>query len=144
METKFGEYVISDDKSRLDLDAILDMLHRSYWAQTRTVACMEQAIAGSHCYGVYGPDGCQVGFARVLTDFATMYYMCDVIVDEQLRGTGIGKALVDAMIQSEELRGLGGVLATLDAHGLYEKYGFVSDTSGRYMRRPVEESATKG
>jgi GNAT superfamily N-acetyltransferase len=75
------------------------------------------------CIGVYLLDK-QIGFARVVTDGATMYWLCDVLVDEAHRGCGIGKKLIDSIVNWEKLQGMGGILATRDAHGLYEKYGF--------------------
>ncbi|WP_370636471.1 GNAT family N-acetyltransferase [Cohnella sp. CFH 77786] len=132
----FGTYLISDDKSRLDLETVLGFLQRSYWAKAREAERTKKAIENSRCYGVYDAEGRQVAFARVITDGATAYYLCDVFVDENHRGSGIGKAMVEAIIGSEELKGITGMLATADAHGLYEKYGFVKDAE-RFMRKPI-------
>lgn len=137
MELRFGDLVISDDKSRLDLQAIHRMLLKSYWARTRSAEQVAKTVKHSRCYGVYGSDGRQVAFARVVTDETTVYYLCDVIVDENFRGSGIGKALIEAIVQSEELSGMSGMLHTADAHELYGRYGFVSDPL-RFMRRPAD------
>lgn len=142
MEERFGDYVITDDKSRLDIDAVHGFIRRSYWAPDRTLERMRKAIDHSRCYGVYGPDGRQVAFARVVTDEATVYYLADVFVDESVRGVGIGKAMVRAIVESEELRELSGILATADAHGLYEKYGFERNAD-RFLRRPANAGANR-
>jgi GNAT superfamily N-acetyltransferase len=81
-------------------------------------------VENSRCFGVYDANGRQVAFARVITDNATMFYLCDVIVDESYRGAGIGKTMVESIVQSEELRGLAGHLATEDAFGFIRKVRF--------------------
>ncbi|MBB3108778.1 GNAT superfamily N-acetyltransferase [Paenibacillus phyllosphaerae] len=121
MERQVGAYVISDDKARLDLDRIGQLLSTSYWAKQRAADVIAQSIANSVCYGIYEGER-QVGFARVVTDYATVFYLCDVIIDEAHRGNGLGKQLMACII--EQYGGLHGLLGTLDAHGLYEQYGF--------------------
>jgi GNAT superfamily N-acetyltransferase len=137
---RFGDYEISDDKKRLNLDEIHGLLQRSYWANGRSRETIVRSIENSRCFGVYDKDGGQVAFARAITDGATMFYLCDVIVDENHRGAGIGKMMVGAIVASEEFRGLSGQLATDDAHGLYEQYGFRRDPD-RFMRRPPDDGA---
>lgn len=133
MHVQFEEYIISDDKNLLDLDIIKGFLARSYWANRRSETRIERSIENSICYGVY--DGKkQIGFARVVTDHATMYWLCDVFVDEEYRGKGIGKKLVESITGSEELKNLMGLLGTKDAHELYRQYAFESDPE-RMMRR---------
>lgn len=124
MEIGYGDYLISDDKTRLQLEIIHQLLVRTYWASERSAETVARSIENSRCYGVYDREGRQVAFARVITDSATMYYLSDVVVDESLRGTGVGKRLVEAIVSSEEYRGLTGNLVTADAHALYEKFGF--------------------
>ncbi|SDE44452.1 Acetyltransferase (GNAT) family protein [Paenibacillus sp. UNCCL117] len=136
MEIRYDDYVISDDKSRLDVEAVLESLSRSYWAQTRPQERTRKAIEHSYCVGVYYNEA-QVGFARVITDWATFFYLCDVYVDDEHRGKGIGKKLVEAVMDIAELEGLMGLLGTRDAHGLYEKYGFIKDGE-RFMKRPPQ------
>jgi ribosomal protein S18 acetylase RimI-like enzyme len=77
----------------------------------------------SICYGVYC-GGEQVGFGRIITDYATTFYICDVIIDENHRGRGLGKMLLACMMDSENFKSITGLLVTSDAHGLYRKYGF--------------------
>jgi predicted GNAT family N-acyltransferase len=128
-----GDYIISKDKQLLQLDKIQDMLAKTYWAQNRSKDTVIQSIENSLCYGVY-LQNVQVGFARVITDYATTYYICDVMVDESCRGQGLGKKLIEAIVHDEQLSALFGILATRDAHGLYEQYGFVKG-GDRFMSR---------
>lgn len=142
MNIQFGDYEISDDKKRLDLDAVHALLGRSYWANNRTRETLERSVENSRCFGVYDRQGRQVAFARIITDDATMYYLCDVIVDEAYRGKGIGKKMVRSIVESEDLRGLTGYLATDDAHGLYEKYGFRREPE-KVLRKPRLEEGVR-
>ena len=96
-----------------------------------------KSIENSDCYGVYHHES-QIGFARVVSDEATVYYLCDVFVLKDYNGQGIGKKLVEVIVNSEKYKSLKGFLGTLDAHGLYEQYGFVRD-SERLMRRVPKE-----
>lgn len=121
------EYYISTDKSRLDIEAVKQLLKQSYWANTRPVERILKSIENSICYGIYKNNE-QVGFGRVVTDFSTVFYLCDIIIDEKHRGRGLGKMLMEHIMSNKELEGLKGILATEDAHGLYEKYGFVTET----------------
>jgi GNAT superfamily N-acetyltransferase len=119
------KYVISTDRSLLDTAMIHDFLVReSYWAQNRTEAQTAAAIENSICFGVYDGER-QIAFARVVSDKATFAYIGDVFVIDEYRGRGVGKDLMAAIIAHPELQGLRRwVLATRDAHGLYEQYGF--------------------
>lgn len=126
MEHIDNEFIFSNNKSLFSIDRICYLLSKSYWANTRTREKIELSIHNSLCYGVFY-NNTQIGFARVVTDFATMYWLCDVIIDEEYRGHGLGKKLVEYIANSEELRGLRGILRTKDAHGLYEQYGYVKD-----------------
>ncbi len=132
------EYEISADKTRLDFTMIHDFLaNRSYWAKGVPVPVLKQSIENALCFGVYH-QGKQVGFARVVTDYATVAYVGDVFILESHRGTGLGKRLVTTIMDHPELQGLRlWLLATKDAHELYRKYGFqkVAETPllGRVM-----------
>ncbi len=115
---------LSTDPARLDLDAITDMLARAYWAQGRPRSRIERAVQNSLVFGIY--DGTRmVGLARVISDYATFAYLCDVFIHEEYRGRGLGKWLMQAITGHPDLQNLRRwTLATRDAHGLYEKFGF--------------------
>lgn len=123
-EVTQGEFLISNDPAKLQLDAIYDLIaNRSYWGKGRPREIMDRAVENSLCYGVYH-HGQQVGFARVVTDYATFAWLCDVYVDETFRGHGLGKALVQAVVSHPHLKDIRRLLlATRDAHGLYAGYG---------------------
>ncbi len=118
-------FEISTDKSRLQIDVIQKFLSdESYWAQSRTLEQTRTAIENSVCFGVYDADK-QIGFARVISDFATFAYIGDVFVLSEYRGQGISKWLMETMLGHPDLQGLRRwILATKDAHGLYSQYGF--------------------
>ena len=135
MERRIGTALISDDKNLLQIDRICALLKTSYWAGERSRETIERSIEHSLCFGVY-QNGEQVGFARCVTDFATMFWLADVILDERVRGQGLGKALVDTILSHEQLQGLVGTLATRDAQGLYQRFGF-EPIDARYFRKRV-------
>ncbi|MEP0548417.1 MAG: GNAT family N-acetyltransferase [Rhodothermales bacterium] len=116
---------LSDDPARLDVAAIHAYLTRSYWAKGIPRAIVERSLRGSLCVGLYDGDA-QVGFARVVTDRATFAYLCDVYVLEAYRGRGLGVWLTACVLDHPDLQGLRRwLLTTQDAHGVYEKVGFV-------------------
>ena len=135
MERRIGTALISDDKNLLQIDRICALLKTSYWAGERSRETIERSIEHSLCFGVY-QNGEQVGFARCVTDYATMFWLADVILDERVRGQGLGKALVDTILSHEQLQGLVGTLATRDAQGLYQRFGF-EPIDARYFRKRV-------
>jgi len=119
-------YKISTDKDKLDLSVIHDFLsNRSYWAIGRSFETVKRSIENSICFGVYNNSDKLVGFARVLTDYAVFAYIMDVFILEDYRRQGLGKQLMSEIMQLSDLHGLQRfMLATNDAHELYEKYGF--------------------
>ena len=125
-ETQAPEgYTISTDPTRLDVAAIHAYLSRSYWAEGIPLATVAESLAHSLCFGLFDPQGAQVGLARVITDWATYAYLCDVYVLEDHRGRGLSKRLMEAVLAHPDLQGLRRfTLATRDAHGLYAQYGF--------------------
>lgn len=119
-----GAYTISTDPARLDHDAIAAALGSSYWAANRPRERIERSLQHSLCFGLYH-GAAQVGLARVVTDYATLAWLCDVFVLEQHRGHGLGKWLIETVVAYPELNGIRRMLlATRDAHGLYAQYGF--------------------
>jgi ribosomal protein S18 acetylase RimI-like enzyme len=121
----------------IKLEDVFELLRKSYWATARSKEVIIKSIENSFCFGVYDKDK-QIGFARMITDYATYAYLCDVIIDEEYRGQGIGKALVGYIMERPELEDVRSMwLSTSDAHKLYEKYGFegVNDTSKLMIKR---------
>jgi GNAT superfamily N-acetyltransferase len=123
-EWRRGEYLISTDKSRLNVELVRDFLKLSYWASGIPVEIVRRSIENSLVFGVYNGDE-QVGFARVVTDYATFAYLADVFVLEAHRGRGLGKWMMQVITSHPRLQGFRRwMLATRDAHELYRKYGF--------------------
>jgi GNAT superfamily N-acetyltransferase len=126
MSPENEHYVVSTDAALLDLDFICASLAGSYWAQNRPRAVIEKSIRNSLCFGIYERQSRrQVGFARIVTDGATISWLGDVVVDERHRKRGLGKLLVSSVVAHPQVSGTACLLATRDAHGLYEKFGFV-------------------
>jgi GNAT superfamily N-acetyltransferase len=129
-------YTVSTDRARLDIDAIQAFLAtESHWALGIPKAVVERSIRHSLPVGVYAADGAQVGFARVITDYATFAYICDVYVLDAHRGRGLGAWLTETVLALPDLQGIRRwTLATKTAHGLYEKFGFaVPQWANAYM-----------
>ena len=124
--TEAVAYEISTDQARLDVAAIHAYLTRSYWSPGIPIETVERALRGSLCFGVYeSASGAQVGLARVVTDYATFAYLCDVYVLEEHRGRGLGKFMMQTVMAHPALTGARrAMLGTRDAHGLYAQYGF--------------------
>lgn len=124
-----GNFIISTDPARLNLDSIHSFLARSYWANHRSREVMEHSIKNSLCFGLYAGEQ-QIGFARVVTDYATFAWLCDVFIEDNFRGEGLGKWLIETVVNYPELQGLRRfLLATRDAQGLYRQYGFTELTN---------------
>ena len=119
-------YRIVHGADTMDPGDIVRLLRCTYWADQRTVEQIEKSVRNSSCYGVYLEEAGLVGFARVISDYATTYYLCDVVIDPAYRHRGLGTALVSHILSLPEYAGLRGFLVTRDAHGLYEKLGFRS------------------
>jgi GNAT superfamily N-acetyltransferase len=123
-EFRKGAFTVSTDRQRLDLDVVYGFLTECYWAKgipREVVAC---SIENSLCFGLYA-DRKQVGFARVISDYATYAYIGDVFVLDSFRGSGLGKWLMECIMRHPRLQGLRRwSLVTRDAHGLYARLGF--------------------
>lgn len=142
MKYRKGEHEIDTDKRRLDIAGIHKYLsHESYWAKDRPLEQTLTAIENSDCFGLYcGRE--QVGFARVITDKATFAYIGDVFVLEAHRGKGLSKWLMQTIVEQPDLQRLRRwLLATRDAHGLYEQYGFTElKHPERWMEKPAPDA----
>ena len=142
MECTRDEFVISTDRTRLQVDMIQSFLENdSYWAQTRTPEQTAVAIENSTCFGLYHGEQ-QIGFARVVSDHATFAYLGDVFVVEDFRGRGLSKWLMEVLISHPDLQGLRRwLLATRDAQGLYEQFDFAQlRFPERWMERTVPDA----
>ncbi len=131
-----GEYTISTDKTRLNIEVIHSFLDTSYWAAGRSVDTIRRSIEHSISFGIYHGEA-QIGFARVITDYATFAWIADVFVLDPHRGKGLSKWLMEVIISHPELQGFRRwVLATKDAHELYRRFGFTELTRPeRWMER---------
>ena len=124
-EHRRGEFLISTDPARLDLDVIYGFLTNCYWAKGIPREVVARSIEHALCFGVYDGSGRQVGFARVISDRATIAYVGDVFVLESHRGLGLGKWLMECITRHPALQNLRRwILTTRDAHGLYSQVGF--------------------
>ena len=135
METTKGEYTASDDKSRLDLNIVCDLLHNSYWAQNRSREAIKASIENSICFGIYH-RGIQVGFGRAITDQTTWAYLCDIIITPEHRGRGLGKWFVQWILAHPAVQTDTVLLRTKDAHGLYAAFGFQESNCMRRSGTP--------
>jgi GNAT superfamily N-acetyltransferase len=142
-ESTRDNFFISTDKEKLDVKTIHAYLSQeSYWAKNIPLSVVQRSIEHSYCFGVYMRNEnettffLQIGFARVITDQATFGYLADVFINEKYRGLGLSKWLMETIMGCQDLQGLRSwMLATKDAHFLYEKFGFkIIDNPGRFMR----------
>jgi len=140
-----GAYEISTDPARLDVAAIHAYLTRSYWSPGIPIGIVERALRHSLCFGIYEcAGGAQVGLARVVTDYATFAYLCDVYVLEEHRGFGLGKRMMRELMAHPALRGARRVtLATRDAHGLYAGFGFLEAGAAKNLMEIVRPDIYK-
>ena len=120
------DYILSTDKSKLDLDVIHKYLsNHTYWAKGRSIEAVRKSVENSFCIGIYDNDRQQVAFARLLTDYVVFGYIMDVFVLPEHRWKGLGKRLIGYMVNHEDFKNLKRlVLGTQDAHDLYRQFGF--------------------
>ena len=116
---------ILDGRDKMDIQDVLRLLKMTYWADHRSKEQVEKSLEHSSCYGVYLEEEQKlVGFGRVISDYATTYYLCDVIIDPDYQHQGLGTALVSYIESLPLYAGLRGILITRDAHDLYRKFGY--------------------
>ena len=126
IETHRDPFTISTDPARLDIDTICDFLKRAYWANTRPRERTERAFRNSLVFGVYEGNK-QIGLGRVVSDYSVFAYLCDVFIHEDYRAHGLGKWLIETIMDHPDLKHVRRwVLVTNDAHGLYRQFGFTS------------------
>jgi GNAT superfamily N-acetyltransferase len=135
MEYRRGEFLISTDRELLSLDVVHGFLTNCYWAQGIPREIVARSIEHSLCFGIYDGGRTEIGFARVVSDFATVAYLGDVFVLESHRGRGLSKWLMQCVVEHPALQNLRRwILLTRDAHGLYSQFGFTPvKAPERYM-----------
>jgi GNAT superfamily N-acetyltransferase len=135
IEYRRGEFLISTERERLNLDVVHGFLTNCYWAKDISREIVARSVEHSLCFGIYEGSGAQVGFARVVSDLATVAYLGDVFVLESHRGRGLSKWLMQCIVQHPALQNLRRwILLTRDAHGLYSQFGFTPvKAPERYM-----------
>jgi len=136
MEWQKDDYILSTDKSRIDINVVHDFLSQSYWAEGIPSETVKRSIENSLCFAIYHQE-MLVGFARAISDFATFAYLADVFVLTEHRGKGLSKWLIQIIVNHPQLQGLRRfTLATKDAHGLYAQFGFtLFDKPERWMHK---------
>ncbi len=119
------KYHIVDGSEKIKAEDVERLLKMTYWADKRPIETIKKSMENSYCYGiVLDEDSKLIGFARVISDLATTFYLCDVIIDVEYQHMGLGKELVSHVVNSPEFSPLRGLLMTRDAHTLYARYGF--------------------
>lgn len=137
-------FKISNHPDDMDLDFVHDFISKSYWAENIPKATMLKAMTNSLCFGLFKEAGEQVGFARMITDYATFAYLVDVFILKPYQGRGLGQWFVSNILAYPELQGLRRInLSTRDAHGLYEKLGFTSLSSPENMMEKTQRNIYK-
>lgn len=133
--TREDGYLLTTDAERVDLDVVWGFLRHSYWSPGIERDVVARGIANSIAFSVFDATGGQAAFARVVTDRSRFAWLADVFVLEAHRGRGLGVWLVETVVTHPDLASLRIVLATADAHGLYERFGFRSVDVARMMER---------
>ena len=130
-------YRIIKGADRISAGEAERLLKETYWANHRSAETIEKSMRNSACFGIWSDDEQKlIGFARVISDYATTWYLCDVVIDPAYQHQGLGKELVSYIASSPEFAGLRGLLLTRDAHGLYSRYGFESAEGRAMVRAP--------
>ena len=131
--------VVTSDPAHIDVDQVFEWLQTTYWADTRTREEQETGMVNSLNYGAF-VDNQMVGYARVVTDYATFGWLCDVYVTPESRGQGVARALLDSIFSDPKVAQVKRMLlGTRYAHGLYRKYDFTDTEPGRIMRRGFKD-----
>lgn len=121
---KWQAYELTDDRARMNFDVVFELLARTYWASDRPRDLQRRAFDHSICFSLFKGD-MQIGFARVISDWATFAWVADVIIDPDHRSNGLGKWMIECLLQHPAMETRSQWLATKDAHTLYERFGFI-------------------
>ncbi|MBL3559146.1 MULTISPECIES: GNAT family N-acetyltransferase [Marinobacter] len=123
MEWRKDDYLITDDKSRVQLEVVHRLLAATYWGDRRSREIVERMVSVSICFSLYH-GLTQIGFGRAVTDGATFTWVADIVIEPEFRGTGLGKWMMECLLEHPATKGTQMVLQTRDAHRLYERFGF--------------------
>ncbi|MGB0578870.1 MAG: GNAT family N-acetyltransferase [Limisphaerales bacterium] len=140
MEWTKGEFVVTDEQDRMDKQRIGELLRTTYWASERTQPVVDKCVSTSMNFALFQRER-MIGYARVVTDVATQGYLCDVVMEEPLRGQGLGSWLLECVLSHPELATCRIDLVTDDAHEFYRKYGFGSHRYDFLVRYPPDDYA---
>lgn len=126
---KYKDFLITSDKSQMNLEDIHNFLSQSYWAPGIPMEIVKSAFDNSYCAGLI-KENRQIGYARIITDYSTFAYLCDLYILEEFRGKGLSKKLMEFIMEEPWIKQLRSImLNTKDAHGLYEKFGFLAPSN---------------
>ena len=142
LQYSYMEIHIKKGLDALQTETVLRLLSQTVWACNRKKEAIMESWKHSICYGAYTADGKQIGFARVITDYATQYYICDVVVDADFRHRGVGASLLKAITAEDTYRSLLGMLITEEAEQFYEPFGFRKDPICFMTRKETPEAIT--
>ncbi len=134
MKWHYNDITVVDEREAVDVDVICALLQQCYWADQRPKDLIAQSLGQSLCFSVL-KDTKQIGFARVVTDYAVFSWIADVVIDSHYRGQGVGKFLMQCVTGHPAIKDTTQTLRTRDAHGLYEQYGFLR--SEFMLKRPI-------
>lgn len=134
MEWTRAEFVLTDNVDQLDLDRTFALLNATYWGERRPRHVVDSMVRHSLCF-ILSRDSLQIGFARAVTDYTVFSWIADLVIEEPYRGRGLGQWMMACIAAHPVISRTQMVLQTRDAHGLYEKYGFVRNTA--LMSTPV-------
>ncbi|WP_226610943.1 GNAT family N-acetyltransferase [Marinobacter nauticus] len=128
MEWRKDEYLITNDRSKVQLEVVHRLLAVTYWGDRRPREIVDRMVAGSICFSLYHGSK-QIGFGRAVTDSTTFTWVADIVVEPEFRGAGLGKWIVECLLEHPAIKGTQLVLQTRDAQGLYEQFGFSENSA---------------
>ena len=135
MQWRHDDYLLTDELARLNFDAVCKLLHSTYWGKNRSTEVIEASLRYSINFSLFCGDN-QVGFARIISDRSTQGYLCDVVIAEAHRGKGVGKWMIQQILNHPELRGCRIDLFTRDAQEFYRPFGFGPHKDVSLVRYP--------
>lgn len=137
-----NDFYISRNREEIPIAQVVRLLHKTDWAENRDVGQIEKSVENSTCYGVFAGNDHLIGFARIITDFVTTFYLMDVVIEESYRGHGIGRMLMNEIMK--DVGHLYGILHTDNAQKFYEAYGFHVTATSENGERIMEKEGGRG